>query len=325
MPPEVTKSEAVPLCIYIAARGHSGSTTLELLLNRYPKIAAVGEVDQLPLQIVRDGIHTKWVGLCSCGERPLDCAIWRAVFDQVSSSAGIDLSENPFGFPVSDVGLVQEYGRKRPVEYIKYVMHRGVRSVSHRLGLQLPRIFPYRSWVRNREIVYRALAKKHGVSAIVDSSKDAMQMSDLSHYSELPVKVLFLTRDVRGNVWSAVRRKAASAADEARNWVSVNGLILSRLNVLPKSSWIHVKYEDLCSDTDETLSRILDFVDIDCEPVSSTQEQARRHTIAGNQIRFSGLDSIRHDLSWQENLTEQQIEDIRRLAGPIARTLHYEI
>lgn len=325
MPTDDAKSDAAPLCVYIAARGHSGSTMLELLLNRYPMIAAVGEVDQLPLQIIRDGIDTKWVGLCSCGERPFDCEIWRAVFDDVAVNMGIDLSENPFGFPVSDVGLAQEHGWTRPISYMKYVMHRMVRRASHRVGIQLPGIFPYQSWVRNREVVYRALAQKHGVSAIVDASKDALQMSDLVRYSELPTKVLFLTRDVRGNAWSAIRRKEASAADEARNWISVNGLILSRLEGLPKSSWMHVKYEDLCSDTDETMGRICDFLGIACQPVLPGQEQARRHTIAGNQVRFSGLESIRHDLAWKEHLSDRELDNIHRIAGPMARTLSYEI
>lgn len=325
MSPNVTKSEAGPLCIYIAARGHSGSTVLELLLNRYPKIAAVGEVDQLPLQITRDGVDTKWVGRCSCEALPVDCEVWREVFDHVSSNLSVDLSENPFAFPVSDIGFAQEFGRDRPVEYLKFVTHRTVRTVSHRLGVRLPRIFPYRTWVRNRELIYRIIASKRGVSAIVDASKDALQMSDLAQYSDSPVKVLFLTRDVRGHAWSAIRRNKISAADEAKNWVSVNGQIYSRLKAMPQSSWMHVKYEDLCSDTDATLDRILSFLGIDCLPLSPSEEQARRHTIAGNKIRFSALDAIRHDLSWQENLSDRQIGEIRRIAGPTALTLDYEI
>jgi hypothetical protein len=321
----VAKSDTGPLCIYIAARGHSGSTMFELLLNRYTEIAAVGEIDQLPLQIVRDGVDTKWVGLCSCESRPSDCEIWRAVFDRVSSDRDIDLSENPFALPVSDIGLSQEFGWGRPVEQVKFAMHRAVRGMSHRLGLRLPPVFPYRAWVRNRDLIYRVIAKKRGVSAIVDASKDAFQMSDLLRYSELSVKVLFLTRDVRGNVWSSVRRNDASAADEARNWASVNGQIYSRLKAMPQSSWMHVKYEDICSNTDVTMDRIMRFLGIDCRAVSPAEEQARRHTIAGNKVRFAPLNAIRHDQSWRENLSSQQIEEIRRIAGPLARTLNYRI
>lgn len=325
MSPTVTKSEAGPLCIYIAARGHSGSTMLELLLNRYPEIAAVGEVDQLPLQIARDGIHTKWVGRCSCEARPPDCEVWRAISDRVSLHLNIDLFDDPFAFPVSDVGLAQEFGRNRPVEYFNLVMHRAVRSVSHRLGVRFPRIFPYQTWVKNRELIDRVIAEKCRVSAIVDASKGASQMSDLVNYSELPVKVLFLTRDVRGNAWSAIRRDVASAADEAKNWVSVNGQIYSRLKAIPQSSWMHVKYEDLCSDTDAVLDGILSFLGIECQPVSPAEEHARRHTIAGNKVRFLALDAIRQDLSWRENLSAWQMDRIRRIAGPMARTLNYEI
>jgi len=55
------------------------------------------------------------------------------------------------------------------------------------------------------------------------------------------------------------------------------------------------------------------------------EERARRHTIAGNQVRFAELAAIRHDLSWQENLSGEQIDEIRRIAGPMAKTLDYEI
>jgi hypothetical protein len=247
------------------------------------------------------------------------------VSEQVLSDLGVDLADDPFAFPVSDVGLAQEFGRGRPIAYLKLGLHRAVRSAAHRLGVSLPRLFPYRKWVRNRELVYRVIAKMRGVKAVVDASKDAMQMSDLLRYADLPVKVLYLTRDVRGNAWSAVRRNAASAAEEARSWVSVHRQIHSRLEAIPRSSWMQVKYEDLCSDTDATLGRVLKFLDIECQPLSADEEHARRHTIAGNQVRFADLDAIRHDLSWEKNLSSEQMDEIRRIAGPMAKTLDYEI
>jgi hypothetical protein len=298
---------------------------LELLLNRYAAIAAVGEVDQLPLQIVRDGVRTRWVGLCSCNKRPEECDVWRAVYDGALSEMGIDLAKNPFAFALSDVGLAQEFGLNRPLDYLKLVWHRVVRALPYRLVARFPGVFPYRKWVHRRELVYRVIAEQRGVSTIVDASKDALQMFDLLHYAELPVKVLFLTRDVRGNVWSAIRRKNASATLEAKNWVSVNRKIYSKLQRAPKSSWMHVKYEDLCGDTNATLDRILRFLEIDGLPVSPTEEQARRHTIAGNQVRFAALESIRHDLSWKENLSKAQMAEIRKIAGPMALALNYEI
>ena len=85
----LTPSNGNPFCVFIGARGHSGSTMLELLLNRRVTVAALGELDQLPLQIFRDGVRTRWVGECSCGERPMDCSIWGEIIRQTSADHGI--------------------------------------------------------------------------------------------------------------------------------------------------------------------------------------------------------------------------------------------
>ena len=102
-----------PTCIYIAGRGHSGSTLLTLLLARHPKVAAVGELSLLSLQIARDE-STKWVGRCSCGERPLECPVWGPPLREIEAENGVDLATDPFGWRVSDVGMEEEHRRRAP-------------------------------------------------------------------------------------------------------------------------------------------------------------------------------------------------------------------
>ena len=102
-----------PTYIYIAGRGHSGSTLLTMLLARHRDVEAVGEMSLLSLQIARDET-TRWVGRCSCGERPIDCSMWGKVLSDIESEEGVDFKSNPFAWRVSDVGMEEEYRGAAP-------------------------------------------------------------------------------------------------------------------------------------------------------------------------------------------------------------------
>jgi hypothetical protein len=87
---------------------------------------------------------------------------------------------------------------------------------------------------------------------------------------------------------------------------------------------MHVKYEDLCADTDRTLSKIFTFAKLPDKQLSPDQEKARRHTIAGNRTRFRDLEVIRHDEKWKDNLSHDQIAIIKKYSGPVSEALDYQ-
>ncbi len=311
-----------PGLLYIVSRGHSGSTLLELLLNRSQHIAAMGEIDLLPLQLFRKE-QTRWVGLCSCGQRPEDCPVWGQVLRDLSSRYGTIVQE-PLAFSVSDIGIEEETKAFLPT--LTYKIKRMIRwglafSPLHQRGV----FGPYRKWVERRENITRSFAKVLPAKWLVDASKDPLQMIDLATYSALPVKVIFLSRDVRGVAWSAIKTGRATAKAESRSWAALNGRILRLLERLDTSSYMNLHYEDLCSDPDLTLRRIHDFLGIECDLLAPPDEMSKRHTIAGNKVRFAMLDSVREDTAWARNLTESDLNAIRQGAGQIARELGYSL
>ena len=317
--------EKEPLNIYIVGRGHSGSTLLELMLNRSANIAAMGEIDMLSLQQYRDH-RTRWVGQCSCGARPHACEIWGQVLRLIEREHGVDLANRPFGWRLSDVGVEEEYGWRRPDAMLWYKAHRLVRTLSYgRHGLRPTPFTPlYRRWIHNRDFVVRHYARLRNVEAVVDASKDPLQMRDIVAHSHLPYKILFLTRDVRGLAWSAVRKQRSSAAEEAADWSRLNARILRLLEGVPPAHWTQVRYEALCGDPAGELARIHDFLGIERQPLSPAQELARRHTIAGNKVRYQVLDEVREDTAWREHLSAGQLAEIDRVARPVALRLGYD-
>lgn len=313
--------------VYIVGRGHSGSTMLELLLNRNPSMAAMGELNLLPLQLYRNGKNSRWTGKCSCGQRPLECPVWGAALNSVASSHKLELRSSPLKLRISDEGLAEEFGWKKPWAALDHRLRRGLRRASQQNNLLSPILsrYVFKPWAELRDTIYSSYAATRGVEILIDASKDYLQMLDLYRFSKHRVKVLYITRDVRGHAWSSIRKKEATATNEAITWQRLNQNILDSLAHVAKEDWLHVKYEDLCSQTDETLAKIFDFVGTTNQQLSPEQELARRHTIAGNATRFRALDTIRQDEKWRENLTVDDILNIKKQAQSTAEALGYTI
>ncbi len=336
---EPQQSSSKPTYIYIVGRGHSGSTLLTLLLGRHKSILAMGELQNLSLQCFRDE-RTRWVGLCSCGQRPFNCEFWYPVLDEISVEFGINLKNNPFAWPVSDVGVEEEYRSnaiyRSPISLLRNRFWRVLRNIQYSKTPMLSSLFgvyrPQKRWAANRSFVAESIARRGKVRAVVDASKDYLGMCDMYWFSELPVKILFITRDCRGNCWSIAKQSKSpgerrpSIIRGAKNWVSVNRRMHKTLQNLPSEDWMHVRYEDLCHDPVSTLSRILEFVDLSYSDHILDGEQQLQHTIAGNKIRLTDRTlRVKEDTTWRDNLTAEELKIIHRICAPFATTLNYEM
>ena len=299
---------------------------LELLLNRNQNLAAMGEIDMLGLQIYRDH-RTRWVGQCSCERRPADCPVWGSVINRIRTHQGVNLLENPLAWPVSDIGLEEEFGWKRPLSVLRYRYHRVTRTLIHRLGLSSSFLArAYKNWASNRDYIASTYADICNVSGVVDASKDPLQILDLMHYSQLPIKIIYLTRDVRGLAWSALRKgRVKTAREEAIDWTYQNKRMLSHLEEIPNDKWMHIRYEDICADVDSALELIHKFLGLSFIELDHIHERSKRHTIAGNRTRFRDLEMISEDMSWKDHLNLDDLNHITKVAGPTAERLGYQL
>jgi len=150
-------------------------------------------------------------------------------------------------------------------------------------------------------------------------------MRDVYDYGNGTVKIIFLTRDVHGNVWSYMRRAKGprNAALYAGNWVKMNRRIVRFLEGVPRRDWMHLKYEALCADPIGTMKRLCDFLGHTYDPAMEQLSRVEPHTIFGNRIRHSKIEAIKEDFSWKQQLTPAEIAEIDRIAGPTAKQLGY--
>lgn len=329
--------DAWPVYIYIAGRGHSGSTLLTILLGRHPQIASVGELANLSLQCFRDE-NTRWTGLCSCGQRPFDCPIWSCALEDVFKTYGADLSNDPFSWRVSDVGLEEEYRAnaiwRSPFVWLRHRFWRTLRRIQYSGSPFLRKISgayrPQKIWAENRSFIAKSIANHCNAQAIVDASKDYLGMRDIYEFSKMPVKILFITRDCRGSVWSTAKyansskRRKARIIRGAKEWVAVNARNLRLLQDIPEFDWKQIRYEDLCRNPALILRNIFSFVGLSYSDEILDTSDKLQHTIAGNKIRSASRRlKIQEDIAWQDNLTTEELATIHGICSPLAFRLGY--
>ena len=333
-----------PIYIYIAGRGHSGSTLLTLLLARHPRVVAVGELANLPLQVARDET-TKWVGRCSCGERPLDCPMWGDVLRRIEATSGTNFAAEPFAWRISDIGMEEEYRNQAPLRapwvWLRNRLWRLVRYAQYYApGWLRPLVGfyrPQRAWGANRSRLAKEIASVNAVDAVVDASKDPLDMLDVYENATIPVKIIHLTRDARGNIWSMIKKikpgepRKGPVTRASQDWVKVNRRIWRLARKVPEADCLHVRYEEICRDPEGTMQKLFAFVGLESHDVVSSQaadesDSDQGHTIGGNKIRFTSEKlNISEDFRWRENLTAADLAIVREIAGPMSNALGHEI
>jgi hypothetical protein len=314
--------------VYIAALGHSGSTLLELLLGGHPRMTAVGEIYRFNIQFSRANRPDR-TGLCSCGKRPMDCPVWSKVAEAVKREYGVSLEDDPFGWRISNVGPERDKKIRTPFHMLARAWYKACRFAKY-YDLPVLKWFSgasltHRRWIQHRFFATNIVKAMAGADAVVDASKEPIDMRDVYDYGTGTVKIIFLTRDVHGNVWSYLKRSRGkgNAALYAGNWVRWNRRIARFLEGVPRRDWMHVKYEELCADPIGTLKRLCDFLGYGYDPAMEQLNRVEPHTMFGNRIRHTKIEAIKEDLSWKQHLSPADIEVIDRIAGPTAKQIGY--
>ena len=109
----------------------------------------------------------------------------------------------------------------------------------------------------------------------------------------------------RGFLYSNLRRGLFNREQSITNWMKSYAKALPLLeNLVCKSHWIKVRYEDIACFPRDELSRICNFLGLKFEE-SMLNFSARIHHIAnGNDLRFRRNSAIILDDSWKNNLSE---------------------
>ena len=317
---------------YILVASHSGSTLLTMLLNSHSEVATIGE------RFTGCPEDLSWY-LCSCGCKIRECPFWQYVTSAMKKK-GVNFNLENFGTHFSMPDSIIATKLLDP-------LHRGpVLELLRDIGLRLISRWPDRvpEIMRANEIFIEVVLEYYHARLFVDKGNRALRLKYLLRIPSFDLKVIRLIRDGRGvaltymnpaefaDATVSVKRgggtgwrhenKQLSMAQAAYQWRRSNEEAENVLRSIDKSRWIEIRYEQLCQDTENTLSRIFEFMDLD--PKKRNKDfRAVEHHIVGNGMRLDTTSEISLDERWKSVLTEEELGIFNREAGKMNRKYGY--
>lgn len=298
--------------LYVMGTGFTGSTLLAFLLNAHPEIATVGEATG-PIGRFADQRTYR----CSCDASLEECVFWRRV-GQEMKVRGFDFGPNRW-----DLRFVLTRNRVAHQLLTQSLRNNVLDAIRDAAVLRVP---PWRR--RLRELARRNEAFVASVLAVtgrrvfLDASKDAVRARCFHRLTDVDLRVLHLVRDAPGFVSSHVKNRSASLDAGIRYWNRTAGHAGRLAALLPSDRFLRVRYEDLCTATEDELARIARFAGLEPRP-GPIDFRATEHHIIGNRMRMVSSSEVVLDERWRERLDESQLGVIARRTGRQRRRLGY--
>jgi hypothetical protein len=155
--------------------------------------------------------------------------------------------------------------------------------------------------------LFEAVRLETGCSVIVDSSKQRDRLRGLLRCRTIDLRVILLTRDPRGVVYSYLRTGRPLVLHAARR---ARRMVLMR-RALAGVPYTPLKYELLASQPSQVLATVMQSLRLSLQPEQLQFGGRTRHNLGGNRMRFDRDSTIAVDLAWQQGLSVWQKVVIR--------------
>lgn len=297
--------------VYLVSTAYAGSTLLSMLVDSHPEVACIGELANSVSNIIKNGSVNKYY--CSCGEEIASCHFWIKVKKR-NLQNGIEIDLHDFDIEL-DLGLGMNLNR------IIFGVPGKNTSVWKFRDALISHIPVYKNTVN--QLIHRniAIAKSIldvlGKTTFFDASKDVRRVTHLAKNKKIELKLIHLVRDSKGVLSSYLKHQGNTKVSKVlRNWKRTNEAAINLKSLLPKSSYMLVRYESLCREPEEIIFKICQFLDIeefDC--IRNVNQQ--KHHIIGNNMRCKPFQGIRLDHSWEMNLSPIQITECDRISSDV--------
>ncbi len=296
--------------ISIVGAGHSGSTLLDMILGSHSMAYSVGEVGRL------DNYRENHKP-CTCGEPVQTCEFWSEVLSQWDRF----LSVTPLTERTTDVRSHKVNGLGNSLRYRMAILATLILPV-HRMPTTIKLISPLLHERRDLILsLYDIVRQVSNKPIVVDSSKYIHRFRLLHGLAPTKTKAIFLSRDGRAIVASKLRRLEWEPERSANEWKRTNRYTIQMMRTLPKSAYIHVRYEELCKNPEDTIRRICTFAEIPFEEEMLKFRGSTSHNIGGNPMRLNKTDEIVEDLKWRASLSDEHLATFEEIAGSLNRKL----
>lgn len=306
--------------IYIFSSKHSGSTLLDMLIGSNSNAVSLGEITHLPKNIA---LNTP----CSCGNLINKCDFWKKVCSEIQLKNNNFLKQ-PYKLDLGFIKASKVIDKNHQTKFYNYKckFYHALRYAQRQFNI------PYLGFflkfmdnsVDNTVKLYDIVRDISKAYVVVDSSKVYIKGIDLYLRHPDRTKVILLTRDGRGVLYSSLKRQNPLNSSVFL-WTKYYSRTLSLINKYVKDAdVIRVKYEDLVENTDKELKRICDIVNLTYESNMKNFTEKIHHIANGNDMRLSKTSTINLDKTWKKNLTKPELEYFNRYAGELNKSFGYE-
>lgn len=290
--------------IFILSQRYSGSTLLSFLLATQPGISTMGERRKFYNKLMKSkSFRSHRAKICSCNETFENCPYLNTLKNRVLSQ----FNENKITSNTTEFDISSN----------KYIKRIGIEINQFFLLNQLPLwLNPFAGKLKsllefNRILVHEMLEMDKS-TVFLDSSKAIKHVMYLSQIQEFDLSVVWLTRDPRAQVNSALKyNKSWDTTFAAKHWkqeMIENEKILNRLNI----KHIKLPYENLCQSPKKEIRKILDFAGVTTGEIDLGFRKKEQHIIGNGNMRLGKEDKIVERKEWETELTAKQIEIIEK-------------
>lgn len=297
--------------VYITCHGHSGSTLLELLLGSHSTALAVGEVKHF------SDYYLKKSERCGCNSALSQCAFWKEVLKVMK----IPDESIQGGFPTESIrgGFLENVFYNFVLATSKSLFKKFSKLSNNLFAKNAQRL------VNHWQLISTA-SEVSNSQVIIDASMSASRMLELLFTcpDNFLFKVIYLTRDGRGNANSYRKNFGLTITEASRRWKKTNSNIQLALKNLRSSEIMQIAYEALCQQPENTLNHICQFIGIDYEGNMLKFRDKTQHGIGGNPMRFRTTETTIHlDEKWKKELNNNELVIFNKIAGNVNKKLGY--
>jgi len=275
--------------IYILGMGHSGSTLLDLILDRHPDIESIGEI-----RFFKKFMENNMI--CSCQRKFKECPYWQEILDLYHQKRKGDSSPCDLGGKRRLSTLDYIRNLKQPLDGRLYT-----REEIHMYGM------------RNYHL-FKSILESQGKKIILDSSKDWQRLYLLYASGLFDIKIIYLYRDGRSNLESNKRKDKKlqinwyypGPVSQTIRFIKTHITIRRFLrNNIDASRIYGLEYKAFTKNFGAEINQLLEFLEIEPSPELFSSFSGEIHNIGGNGMRFQNIDfdNIRPRLKWKKNLT----------------------
>jgi hypothetical protein len=281
-----------------------------MVLGSHSALSSLGEMSYFDDWV----IHNKQ---CACGKSVSECSLWQPVISQFNSDAQVNCI---------DIRRQPGDSHFQRIRHLTSIVGIGV------LGkLMRPKILKFlsaRIYARAKESLrlYELVRAVSGKPIVVDSSKSPHRMAVLYTLQPQATRVIYITRDGRGWMYSDIKRQIAKwgvkpPSQTARKWRRGHHYVRFMSRVLDSRAFLHVRYEEICRQPEKTFERICEFVGVPYEPAMLQFREHEHHNLGGNPLRFRNDSEIVEDQRWREQLKPDELTVFESVSGKLNRRI----